>query len=348
MSRTLVTAILLVGLVPLTHADILVGNYGGGKAPESLHAFADDANGDAAPIRTLGGPVSTLVSAAGGTYEANEGVLYVADFWGQAIRVYPAYANGDVAPVRVLATPLLGQTRSVVIDVAHDELLTTNAGCCLAAYSRTASGAEGPLRGLAPGGAPGSQTQLNYPSSIAYAPGRDEVLLADSDGDGPKILVFDRGQTDAYAPPRRVLKGNLTGFGDWIGGIALDPGHHLLYVATYSTNPGGTRSGRILVFADDAGGNMAPLRTIAGPSTQLDTASSAFLFGLAVDPLRRRLIASVSDDTLASGNALLVWSLESSGDAAPLQAIRGNQTGMLSIGAPIWVPADAIFADSFD
>ena len=47
-------------------------------------------------------------------------------------------------------------------------------------------------------------------------------------------------------------------------------------------------------------------------------------------------------------NALLVWSLDASGDAAPLQAIRGNQTGMLAIGAPIWVPADAIFADSFD
>ncbi|NCT67935.1 MAG: hypothetical protein GXC76_09880 [Rhodanobacteraceae bacterium] len=348
MSRTLLAALLLAGLASPAHADILVGNYGGGKTPESLHAFADDANGDAAPIRALGGPASTLVSAAGGSYEANEGVLYVADFFGQAIRVYPAYANGDVAPLRVLDAPLLGQVRSVAIDVAHDELLTTNSGCCLAAYPRTASGTDYPLRSLSWGGIPGSQTQLNYPSSIAYAPGRDEVLLADSDAGGPKILVFDRGQTDAYAPPRRVLKGNLTGFGDWIGGIALDPGNHLLYVATYTTNPDATRSGRILVFADDAGGNVAPLRTIAGPSTQLDTANSAFLFGLAVDPLRRRLIASVQDGTLASGNALLVWSLDASGDAAPLQAIRGNQTGMLAIGAPIWVPADAIFADSFD
>jgi hypothetical protein len=43
-----------------------------------------------------------------------------------------------------------------------------------------------------------------------------------------------------------------------------------------------------------------------------------------------------------------VFDLAADGDVAPMQIIAGAQTGMLSIGAPIWMPADAIMHDGFD
>lgn len=325
-------------------ADILIGTY---DTPGTLRAFADEADGDVAPIRLIGGPATALASAAGGSFEPGEGVLYLADFWGQAVRVFPAYADGDTAPIRVLGSPQLGQMRTVAIDRTHDELLTTHSGCCLAAYPRTASGNDFALRVWAWGGSPGSQTGLDYPSSLTYAAARDEVLLSDTDGNGAKVLVFDRGQTDRYAPPKRVVQGSLTGLGAWIGGIAVDPVDDLLYAVTFIANPDGSRSGRILAFAADAGGNAAPLRVLAGPSTQLDTTSQGYPLGVAIDAQHRRLIVSVSNDA-AAGNALLVFPLGASGDIPPLHAIRGAQTGLSNVGLPIWMPSDVIFRNGLD
>lgn len=351
MSRSMAIATLFATLALPAHADILIGSYGdGGITPQSLRAFADDADGDAVPLRLLGGPQSTIVSATGGTYEAGEGVIYIADFWGQAIRVFPARADGDVAPLRVLDAPILGQVRTVAVDPEHGELVTTASGCCMVGFALDASGDAPWLHLLDWGGLSGSVTQLNYPSSLAYLSDSDEVALADSDfgpSFAPKVLVFDRSDAGNTAP-KRVIKGDLTGLGGWIGGIAWDAGAHVLYVAANTSNPDGSASARILAFDDHADGNVAPLRAIGGASTRLELAAGAYLLGLAIDPQRRRLIASVSADNDPASNALLVFGLDDDGDVAPLQAIGGAQTGLQSIGAPIWVPPVVIFENGFE
>jgi hypothetical protein len=84
MVRSLAVATLFAVVTLPAQADILVGSYGDGVSPQPLRAFADGASGDALPLRVLGGPQSTIVSASGGSFEPNEGALYVADFWGQA------------------------------------------------------------------------------------------------------------------------------------------------------------------------------------------------------------------------------------------------------------------------
>ena len=122
----------------------------------------------------------------------------------------------------------------------------------------------------------------------------------------------------------------------------------MLYVAANTSNPDSTTSARILAFDDHADGDVAPLRTIAGPATQLELGAGAYLRGLAIDPIGRRVIASVSADSDPLANKLLVFHLDDAGDVAPMQAISGAQTGMLSIGAPIWIPSDAIMHDGFD
>ncbi len=350
MVRSLAVATLLSVVALPARADILVGSYGDGVAPQALRAFADGASGDALPLRVLGGPQSTIVSASGGSFEPNEGALYVADFWGQAVRVFPAYADGDSAPLRVLDAPILGQVRTVAVDPIHGELATTASGCCLIGFALDASGAAPWLHLLDWGGSSTSVTQLNYPASLTYLAASDEIALTDRDIGSPfapKVLVFNR--TDAgNTAPKRVIKGDLTAFGGWLGGIAWDAQAHVLLVAANTSQPDGSVSARILAFDDAADGNVAPLRTIAGAATGLELPAGSYLLGLAIDPLRRRLVASVSADTEAANNKLLVFALDDDGDVAPLQVIAGPQTGFESIGAPIWVPPDAIFGDGFD
>lgn len=352
MSRQMLfTSLMLMTFTLSAQADILIGSYGSGTSNEPLRAFADDANGDLAPIRVLGGPNSTLMAPAGGAFDAREGSVFVADFWGQAIRVLPAYANGDVAPLRILDAPILGQVRTLALDTVHEELITTTSGCCVAGFALDASGSSAPrLHSLNWGGGAGSVTQLNYPPSLAYLASSDEVAVADSDfgpSYAPKVLVFNRAD-DGNTAPKRVLKGSQTGFGNWIAGVTWNAGARELYVAANTSNPDSTTSARILAFDDQADGDIAPLRTIAGAAAQLELGIGAHLQGLAVDPINQRLIASISHDNDPLANKLLVFDLTADGDVAPMQVIAGAQTGMLSIGAPIWVPADTIMHDGFD
>ena len=351
-SHNLLATLLFLCIANAAHADIMVGSYGSSTGSESLRVFADTANGDAIPQRVLGGGATLLTSPVGGVFESNEGVIYVADFWGQAIRVYPAYADGNVAPLRVLNTPYLGQVRTLAVDMVHDELLTTGSGCCLVAFPRTASGNTAfPTRSLNWGGSAGSVTQLNYPSALIHMPATDEVVLVDSDAAppyAPKLLVFNRTDSGNTAP-KRVIKGELTGFGVWIAGLAHDRATQRLYVVAYTSNLDGTKSARILVFGDQTDGDVAPLRTIAGPATGLELTGNAAPGGLAIDPVRGRLIVSIGDYDLAAGNRLLVFDLAADGNAAPLQVIGGPQTTLAGqLGAPIWLPTDPIMRNGFD
>ncbi len=350
-SNRFLAAITVLCIAASARADILIGSYGSSTSSESLRAFADTANGNATPERVLSGPATGFTSPVGGVFEAAEGVIYVADFWGQAIRVYPAYATGNVAPLRVLASPFLGQVRTLAVDAAHDELLTIGSGCCLVAFARTASGTTAPLRSLSWGGSTGSVTQLNYPSALTFIGATDEVVLADSDAAAPyapKLLVFNRTDSGNTAP-KRVVRGALTGFGSWIAGVIHDPASQRLFAVAYVDNPDATRSGRVLVFDDQADGNVAPLRTISGAATGLELSGNASPAGLAIDPVRRRLIVSIGDYMLSSGNRLLVFDLEADGNTAPLQVIEGPQTTLDGqIATPIWLPTDLILRNGFD
>ena len=349
MLRRLAIPVLGMALSLSAHADIVIGSYESGE----IRVFADEANGDVAPIRIIAGAATGLGSAAGGAFDSGEGVLYVADFWGQAIRVFPAYGSGNLAPLRVLDSPQLGQMRTVALAPAHDELITTNSGCCLAIYNIGASGSDGALRKWAWRGGQGSLTELDYPGGFAYASARDEIMVSESDPGPaytPKILVFDRDTGTSYytGAPKRVIKGAQTGMGSWVGGVAVDDTNDRVYATSMTNNPDNTRTGRVLVFAADAAGDAAPLRVIEGAATQLSGGSGTLPMGVAIDPLRSRLIVSLTDDNDPANSALLVFALDASGNAAPLQVIRGAQTGLVSLALPIWMPADAIFDNGFD
>ena len=332
-------------------AEILVGGYGDGVTPVPLRGFSDNANGNVAPIRVLGGPTTGLKTPAGGIYEPVENVIYVADFYGTAIRVFYANANGDAAPLRVVGPSYTGQARSAAVDVTHNELLAFTSGCCYAAFDRGANGDVFFKRYVQWGGLSGSVTQQNSPGSLVYMAPTDEVTETDTDSASPyapKVLVFNRTDSGNTAP-KRVIQGTNTQFGTYASGLAYDAAARKLYVGAYTTNVNLSRSARVLVFDDSANGDIAPVRSIAGAATSLELSATSSIGGLAIDPEHQHLIVSVSDYSVAANNKLLVFALGASGNAAPLQTIAGASTGLpMSPGAPIWVSSERIFANGFE
>ncbi|MEO5624655.1 MAG: hypothetical protein ABIQ70_01445, partial [Dokdonella sp.] len=335
-------------------ADVLIGGYGDSTTPQQLARFSDDAQGDVAPMSLLGGPSTGLITPVSGAYESGEGVIYIGDFYGQAVRVFSAYASGDVAPIRLLSPPILGQPRQPAVDAAHGELILVGSGCCIQAYASDASGtATGPLRMLAWGGGSGSVTQLNNAQATTYLSATDEVAVVDYDADPPyasKILVFNRSDNGNTAP-KRVIQGAATGLDSGLSGLAWDAASRRLFALVQRPLPDFNRTGHILVFNDQADGDVAPLREIAGADTALDsTAADEYLSGIAIDWIQRRLLVSTSINSNAPRYPrLIVHNLDASDDALPVHVVSGAQTGLTgSLGTPIFVPADEIMENGFD
>ena len=146
------------------HADMGIGGYSRPQNGVPLRIFGPDVNGTGAASYEMSGPAMGLLDTQWVTYEPNERLLYVSDFYGRAIRVHPAFATGNVAPLRVINPPVLSQTRANALGVRprrtrrhHHQPL-----------HRHLSAARRRRRGRAPshdplGGGADSTTQLNLP-----------------------------------------------------------------------------------------------------------------------------------------------------------------------------------------
>src|SRR5262249_5926370 len=73
----------------------------------------------------------------------------------------------------------------------------------------------------------------------------------------------------------------------------------------------------LTIFDGDANGDVAPLRTIQGPVSQLD-----WPMGVVVDDVNNEIIVANNGD-----NSVLVFSRTANGDRSPKRVIRGTQTG---------------------
>lgn len=343
--------LLLACPLPRARADILVGGIAPGAGVGVRHPvlrFDDAADGAAAPAATLGGGASGLLTPMDGAHEAGEGVIYVADYFGQSIRVFPAGATGDAAPLRVLDPPLLGQPRTVLPLPAHGELMVIASNCCIYTWPLQASGNAAPrLRAISWGGVSGGQTALNNPASMVYLPATDEVAVIDYDATSPFAakVVFHARTGNGNVAPTRILQGADTA---GAAGLAHDPDSGLLFLLASRDIGGGDRVGEIRVFDAAASGADPALYAIAGPATGLGFASPRYLSGITFDARRQRLLVAVAGNGAPMANRLLVFDAAASGDAVPLQELAGSALGDGSIGRPFLVPADGLFADGFE
>jgi hypothetical protein len=344
----LMLGLLLAGTSPPSHAEIMIGGYSSGATgTHPLRQFAANAQGPAAALREIAGPNTNLNSPGSVGYEPVENLLYVSDYFGQAIRVFPAFASGDVAPLRILNPPLLGQPRASVPIAALDELIVIAGNCCIYTFPLHASGSNvNRIRSINWGGGSSGITQLNNPGSLIWLPGSDEVAVVDYEfGTFEGKVVFHSRLTDGDAAPTRVLKSVHTANA---AGLAHDPVQHKLYLLTSTTSDNVTYAGQIRVFADSASGTDAPLYTIEGPATQLAFDSPNYQSGLAIDGPLHRLMVGIAANGNSATNRVLGFDLDASGNAAPVQVLAGSNLSPETIGAPFAVPVDAIFANGFE
>lgn len=343
-------ALILVGAIASAPArsELVIGGYPPNGGSHWIRQFAANAQDPATPIREISGAATTISDSSSASYESVEGLVYVSDFYGSAIRVFDAFASGNVAPLRVINPPSLGQARANVPIPIHDELIVIGSNCCLFTYPLHGDGNAVPqLRQIFWGGG-GGPTQLNNPSGLIWLPDSDELAVVDYDISPPYAakIVFHARTASGAATPTRVLKGANTANA---AGLAHDPVQHRLYVLTFSTNDGGlTYDGQVRVFADSAANDDAPLATIEGPATQLGFDSGQYPSGLGIDADLQRIMVGYAANGNPATNRVISFDLGATGNATPVQVLSGTSLSPNTIGTPFAIPLATIFANGFD
>src|SRR4030095_3896023 len=164
----------------------------------------------------------------------------------------------------------------------------------------------------------------------------------------PNMFVVFRREAQKFDLPLRTVRGPKTGMAD-PHGLALDEKHNEIAVANHGNfRPGelitaytaydaresrqeraggeardANARGNVLpsavpIFDGDATGDVAPLRVIQGPLSQID-----WPMGVAVDEVNDEIFVANNGDS-----SILVFPRTASGDVPPRRVIRGPATGV--------------------
>ena len=298
----IITAVFALALwsTSVARAEILVGHTGGGTL--STSGFADDDDGDVAPLRQF----ATAGSGLAIDLERRELFVGGGFFGGNRITVYDLDAP-DVELRTIVGAPTgLSWPDAIALDTVGQALLVANfTGDSVTAYPLDANGAVTPVRTLS-----GPLTGIHLPLGIAVDSVHQELFVTTRNPSTAtdEILVFRLNDTGNVAPLRR-LAGNAT-FLFGARHIALDLAHDELIVALADADA-------VIVYPRPASGNVAPTRRILGPNTGLD-----FAFGVALGPGGAYLVTSSNNDSVR------VFERTANGNVPPIRTIAGPITGL--------------------
>lgn len=233
----------------------------------------------------------TVTNAAGASVTATTAVelggeFFVSDFGRGEVHAFALDAANDAAPLRTLAGEATGLSAPRGLAVVGDELFVADQGAnAILVFDAAATGDVAPKRAIR-----GDATTLQSTSGILIANGR--IYIGDQSA---TVKAFPFDGNGNIAPI--VLQGALTGLAD-THYFALDGGE--LYTANWS-HP------TVSVFAADATGNTAPLRTLAVPQ-----------------PLG--LVLRGNELIVSTGGAAIITIDKNTG--AEVRRITGDQTGI--------------------
>jgi len=343
---TLFAALMLA--VP-ARAELGIGGYArAGQSGVPLRIFGPDANGTTPPFQEMSGPTFGARDTQWASYEPNEQLLYISDYYGQAIRVYPAFRSGDVAPLRVLRSAYLGQSQANAPIFAHGELAAIAINCCIRTWPLDAEGDDVLPKRTIPWVGTNPETQLNSPASLVYLPDTDEYAVVDFEpGTNASRIVFHARTASGNVPPTRMITGN--GVGGAVA-IAYDRLNRRLFMLGRSTLADQSLIGRVAVFPDSASGAAVPLYTIAGALTRLNRPAGHYFIGIAHDPYRRRImVSSAAPSSSSEGHRMIVFDEDAAYNAEPLRDLGGEWLSPGNLGRPFSVPPwDTIRRNGFD
>lgn len=208
----------------------------------AIVVYRKDATGSEAPIRSIQGNRSGIADPHGIALDPKDDVMFVANY-GSTHSV-----DGGLTPRT--GVPSGGQGRDKPNWPWGREYAVPGSGRIggptIVVHSRTAKGNAAPLRVIS-----GPNTQLNWPTGLAFDPERRELFVANDMG--PSILVFD-AYASGNAAPKRVLKGPNTRLANPTG-VFVDTKNGELWVANF----GGHSA---TVYDVGAAGDVRPKRVI--------------------------------------------------------------------------------------
>jgi DNA-binding beta-propeller fold protein YncE len=191
-------------------------------------------------LRTLQGVHTGLADPHGITHDTKKDLIYVTN-WG-TVNVHaepPAGRPREAGRGLGRANFPVGRNNSVLgSGKSYPPSITV--------YPRTAKGDTAPLQTIQ-----GDKTQLNWPTSIAVDPERQQLFVANDPTD--MITVYDANASGNVAPIR-VIKGPKTGLKNPTS-VFVDQKNQELWVANYGNHSA-------TVYKLDASGDAAPIRTI--------------------------------------------------------------------------------------
>lgn len=302
-------------------------NRGGLLVYDRASGTAPGTNAITEPTNQVRGPSTGMMFVAGVTADPrNQELFAVNNDIGDRMEVFPYDAEGNVKPKRILFVPhgswgvaLNKQREEVAITVEHANTVVV--------YRRDATLGDAPLRVLH-----GTKTGLQDPHGIVFSEAHNEISVANHGNWAPLTRAeslqgevkggkFELPSITTYAAeankdeaPTRKIQGQHTQL-NWPMGLALDPVHDEIAVASYGNNA-------ILIFQRDAQGDVTPLRAIGGSRTGI-----AGPMGVSIDTKNDEIWVTNYRDHSAA-----VFPRTAKGNVAPRRVLRNAPSGTPAVG----------------
>jgi sugar lactone lactonase YvrE len=288
--------------------------------------YAAGASGNVPPVAVIGGPLTQLVHPTGIALDAS-GKIYVLNTGTSNITVYAPLASTGIvneAPVANISgtNTALNRPASIAVDSAGDIYVANDGGGPPSSVSGYVSGtitiySAGGNGNVAPRDTiVGSATELGSPSAIALDSDGD-IYVGDAVVGVNNTVIFPAGinvypsGTSGNAAPIAIIIGKNTGLGV-PQGLAVDSAHDI-YEA---------KGNAISFFPASSNGNVAPTATIAGFLTGLNSDA-----GITLDSSGNLYVSNNLGGPFSLGS-VTVYAAGSSGNAAPIETITSNVTGI--------------------
>jgi hypothetical protein len=262
------------------------------------------ANGAVEPCQVIGDPNTPLgaVIAVG-----PGGSLHVSQFLsnGGQVKVFAASASGGEAPLRTALT-FTNDHVSLAVDRWGNDFVLARETVVFLPHGTV--------------GAPSPRHTMPAGDVASIATDRDGHLLAAGwDQNGAFVKTFDTSVSIESPTLLRKITGPATGFfvANFRWGsqsdldIAVDPVSQEVYVYNSAADHSDSQ---VSVFAADADGNAAPIRTLHGPATGIGSPGGIGTNKIAVSSDGRLFVAEPDD-------RILVFAPGATGDVAPSQVI---------------------------
>jgi len=201
----------------------------------------------------------------------------------------------------------------------------------IAVFARLAKENTTPVRALE-----GQKTRISRTMhALAYDSIHDEIVV---NSPLAQAVLFFRGAANGEEPPVRVIQGPHT----LIQGTDYDGNDKMTFDEVHGEIIIPVAGPKVLVFSRESNGDVAPLRVLAGPDTQIRGSVRGHPL-VGVDPTNNLLIVGSTggqgggrDGDASEGGrgrgALVIFDRTASGNAKPLRVIQGPNTAFGGVG----------------